>query len=122
MAAPWWRNGKWQRIDVGGGLQQIIVPVGTEVWCGHGENKEYRHATFMRNSQCHPSLWIEEVDRAIAEKRIEDAAERILQSILMDVLNTKKTNGEPQEEEAKKPMDILKGIIKLVEQSEKTKD
>ena len=52
---PWWRDKRWQRVNVGGGVETIVLPSGTPVWTGL-DGKEYRHP-----GKGHPSKAWEEI-------------------------------------------------------------
>jgi hypothetical protein len=37
-----WDASQWQKINVGGGIEDVMVPKGTPVWAGY-EGEEWRH-------------------------------------------------------------------------------
>ena len=55
MEQPWWKDPAWQKVNVGGGVETIVVPRDTPVWTGL-DKKEYRHP-----GRGHPSKAWEEI-------------------------------------------------------------
>ena len=66
-----WKASQWCRINTGGELERVMVPLNTPVWAEH-KGKEYRHP-----GSGHPSNWDDKFDVKTDEEQLEHVRESI---------------------------------------------